>query len=211
MRELLEDGKTRQARANARLGVLVHQRYEQIDQVHEDLLARPGAPQPTCAKGCAHCCQFIIYCEAAEAQLVIDRYPKEVGRAIPAMRRQQRRLAEVTTPEDRIATLVEGDQQALARVAGAWADLYEPCALLDPETQLCTIYDARPHPCRTYFVVSDPANCAVKHGGAQVLDVGGTRIAGHAALLSELGAERGGTLRMGTFVDLMIEAWDKRT
>lgn len=209
-REALDDPKARQARANGRLHELVRTHYETVDRVHTTLLSQPGALQPTCTKGCAHCCSFIIFCEAAEAQYIVDKHPKQVGRAIPAMRRQQRRLAEVATYEDRLAVLTTGDKEALSRVAGAWADLYEPCGLLDPATNECTVYDARPHPCRTYFVVSEPAACGVKHGGAAVLDIGGSRVDGHGALLGELAKARQGNLRMGNFVDLVVEAWDKR-
>lgn len=209
-REELADKETRQKRANGRLRQLVRAHYDRVDEHHRRLLSQPGAIQPTCAKGCAHCCNFIIFCEAAEAQFIVDHYPDETARAIPHMRRQQERLAKVSTRQDRVDTVLKGDQAALQRVAAAWADLYEPCGYLDPVTKECSVYEARPHPCRTYFVVTEPARCGIPHGQAGVLDVGGTRVQGHGVLIGELAEARGGSLKMGNFVDLVVNAWDER-
>lgn len=209
-REQLADQETRQKRANGQLRALVRAHYARVDTHHDRAFALPGATQPTCTKGCAHCCNFIIFCEGAEAQYIVDHYPAETARAVPIMRRQQERLQAATTRQDRVDTLTKGDQEALKRVAAAWADLYEPCGFLDPVTKECTVYEARPHPCRTYFVVTEPALCGIPHGQAGVLDVGGSRVNGHGVLLGELAQARGGVLKMGNFIDLVVDAWDEK-
>jgi len=210
LRSQAEETEAR-ARANKRLRQVVLTHYELVDEHQGRLLnAADASHKPSCTKGCAHCCYFIVYVEAAEAQAVVDLYPKEVERALPQLRRQQARLQMVTTRADRDAVTMRGDQDALKRVAAAYTDLHEPCGLLDPITNECTIYDVRPNPCRTYFVVSPSEQCAVKHGGALVMDVGGTRTMGHHALLNEVAKVRGGHLRMGTFADTLLDAWEQR-
>jgi Fe-S-cluster containining protein len=43
-----------------------------------------------------------------------------------------------------------------------------PCPLLNRESGMCEVYDARPAACRYYYVVSDPSSCSIDKPGHEV-------------------------------------------
>lgn len=47
--------------------------------------------------------------------------------------------------------------------------LASPCALLDPETRLCTVYAHRPGLCRVYAVTGPPEDCDVSRAVREVV------------------------------------------
>jgi hypothetical protein len=49
-----------------------------------------------------------------------------------------------------------------------WMARKKGCPFLDKKLGECRVYSSRPLACRTYYVVSDPANCSPDKPGAEV-------------------------------------------
>lgn len=122
--------------------------YQEIDRSMQIAAERH---HPTCTKGCSACCELLVVLTAVEADALADRVVND-----PALK------------GDVEAILANLDRQSVALVWGAddigplrheWWQARHQCALLDPETKLCRVYEYRPAPCRTHLVVSDPALC----------------------------------------------------
>lgn len=99
----------------------------------------------TCRRGCTHCCNlqiFISFPDAVAMAEQIMQSPKHVAEVT------KRCYEQIPTLEIDPATYFYKNQ---------------PCVLLD-EKRDCTVYDARPMPCRHYHVNSDPANCSSEGG-----------------------------------------------
>lgn len=129
-----------------------------VDAEIEAIKGRLPAPLP-CARGCNHCCQFNeIWVSALEAALIV-RYLE----ALPAAAR------------DVIVARIRAQRGA----SGGGVD--SPCALLEREG--CSIYPARPLPCRGYSSLSEAACRARLHdGGPDPSTLVATRIVEFAAM-----------------------------
>jgi Fe-S-cluster containining protein len=93
--------------------------------------ARRSGPWLLCRPGCAQCC--------------LGEFPITQLDAA----RLRRGLAELETREpQRVARVRRRALQAVARRQPMADD--EPCAALDPDTQTCDLYAARPITCRTF-------------------------------------------------------------
>lgn len=87
-----------------------------------------------CSKGCAYCCHLMTDITAGEAFVLA-----KAVRAMPDDKREEviRKLREN-------ATALSGMSYTARLEAGV------PCALLDPETKACSVYDSRPTNCRKW-------------------------------------------------------------
>jgi Fe-S-cluster containining protein len=202
--------KTRVAAANARMLPLVRQVYAEVDDHNARMLAENDGPPISCKAGCSACCSIIIYGEMHEAELLIAEAPEAVRRAEPQLRRNVERWHAAIAPGDAEAA-THGDPGAVDRVAGVWRDLDMPCPFLSSEG-LCSVYEARPMSCRTYFVTSPAEACAVRHGAVDQLDTG-THFQAHARLFNRIANEapEGGVdLQLATLPELLLTALDRR-
>jgi len=120
--------------------------------------------QPSCRKGCAHCCYYLVPISTAEAfcltrevlaiseplrsalirmfhlagRRLLSRPPQDAGSAAPADRRL-------------------GPSRRLRYLSDWYASLHLACPFL--ADRACAIYDLRPLACREYWVTSDPRHC----------------------------------------------------
>lgn len=150
-------------RANARLKTEMPLRYNQMDQITDDLLAEQTAEDLVpCQKGCAHCCEQMITVSLVEAEYLVVRYPRIVEEVRAELERQETLAQElgVDAMQSRGRTAREGlaalQSDASQRFLARWFYQRIPCAFLDPTTKTCRVYDARPIGCRTHFAVGHP-------------------------------------------------------
>jgi Fe-S-cluster containining protein len=114
--------------------------YRAIDEMNQDSFNKPGVQQPSCKKGCSHCCHIMVNATEWETQTLIE-YMKHKA---------------IEFDEYDIATL-----EAQAKIADTDEYLLSPhrrCVFLGSDN-LCQVYEARPSACRNYFVFSDPEDC----------------------------------------------------
>jgi len=119
----------------------------------------------SCRRGCSACCRMPVMMSVVEAEYIVDRYPNAVRRALPALRAQRDMLEAIGNPILDSGRSLLLDDKSVDEVADKWWDLGQNCALL--VNGECSVYEARPYPCRYYHVTSDPALCG---------DVGGTLV-----------------------------------
>ncbi len=161
-------------RANERLRLEITRLHKRVDAHHakgHDL------GRVSCTKGCSACCKQIVVAEISEAEYILERNPAAVARATPRLLEQARIAAQL--PGDL------GTEEGTARAADAYWQMDMPCAFL--EDGLCSIYDDRPIPCRTHFVLSDPALCGAPERTAVVIADFGTRERAPEQLFSVVG------------------------
>ena len=122
--------------------------------------ATETAPQRACRDGCAHCCHHPVGVTLPEAMTL--------------------RIAVRALPDAQRAALELGvDSAAIATRELPWAQLAQlPCPLLDPQRR-CSVYAARPLPCRAW-TSTDADRCATPGPLGIPLD--------RAAFLAGLGA-----------------------
>jgi Fe-S-cluster containining protein len=139
---------------------IVGDHYREIDA---DLAAHSA--EVTCRKGCTACCHELVSGELVEAEYIVANAPDAVRRALPRFQEHEDRLYRILDPATRAALGTSGPDLAGARSAAieraskAWFRERVPCAFLDADGT-CTVYAYRPHACRTYAVLSDPALCS---------------------------------------------------
>ena len=108
----------------------------EIEQRKEALQGHPLEYTPGCRKGCSLCCRVIGVTIASTDALSLALY-----------------LEKTRTPEELASLKVRiRAEAAFARQCGSITERYKhdrPCALLG-EDDACTVYDARPLPCRTH-------------------------------------------------------------
>jgi Fe-S-cluster containining protein len=99
----------------------------------------------SCTKGCTGCCYLLAVVSFADA-VVLAVHLVDSGtweEWVPRLRAQALTL----TRDGRHL----GSREYFAQKV--------PCAFLDTQTGLCAVYRHRPVPCRTHYVVTDPALC----------------------------------------------------
>jgi Fe-S-cluster containining protein len=130
--------------------------YKEADAIVEQRMAATCIA-PTCVKGCDACCHQLVALDFASAialAVAIVASPAWKDR-LPELRAKLRDAMQATADLD--------INDAAAR--GKYLQLRRPCVLLDETTRTCSVYDARPSPCRHYAVVSDPAHCHFDYTG----------------------------------------------
>ena len=124
-----------------------------VDAALADVARRSGE-WLVCRPGCTQCCVGVFainQLDAARLQRGLAALektdPRRAGRIRLRARESVRRLAADFPGNARTGVLDEGPE-AEKRFAELAND--EPCPVLDPETGLCDLYDARPMTCRTF-------------------------------------------------------------
>jgi Fe-S-cluster containining protein len=126
----------------------------EVDSYMEKNLKLVGTT--SCTKGCASCCELLVVTTSGEAEVLAEAIVaagRDVALAVLAKVDAQTALIEGWDREF-------GDDEAGERKSRhAWWHARQTCALLDDKTRTCRFYGARPSPCRSYYVVSEPHLC----------------------------------------------------
>lgn len=113
--------------------------YDVIDSINKETF-KPPKDQPSCRKGCAHCCYIQVSAMEWEVITLLE-YMKGKG---------------LEFEEDDIQRLKY--QAAIKDDKEYVISPHRRCVFLD-EDNTCQIYEARPSACRNYYVFSDPSDC----------------------------------------------------
>jgi Fe-S-cluster containining protein len=116
--------------------------------------ARRSGPWLVCHPGCTQCCvgAFAISQLDAERlragfQALEQSNPERAARVLERVRQSIARVAD-DFPGDTKTGILDDSPEAEDRFAEFAND--EPCPVLDPETGMCDLYDARPMTCRVF-------------------------------------------------------------
>lgn len=184
-------------RANQRLNQEILRLHKRVDAHH----AKDHDFGPvSCAHGCSACCKQLVVAEISEAEYILERNPAAVARATAKLLEHARIAARL--PGDL------GDEAGTARGSDAYWQLAMPCAFL--EDGLCSIYEDRPIPCRTHFVLSDPALCAAPERTEVVIADFGTRQSVPEYLFGLVARARRGEVVIGPLPMVMVEAMRRK-
>jgi Fe-S-cluster containining protein len=113
--------------------------YDVIDEINKDSFA-PPKDQPSCKKGCSHCC-FIQVATMEWEIITILEYMKHQGLEFEP---EELELLEKQA-------LIKDDKEYIVSP-------HRRCVFLGKDN-LCGIYPVRPSACRNYYVFSDPSEC----------------------------------------------------
>jgi Fe-S-cluster containining protein len=120
-----------------------------------------SGPHLACRPGCAQCCHGVFQISALDAH----RLREALAIAEPILKsRIESRIAQARThllpffPGNPKTGVLSADDQAV-ELFEEWAHA-DPCPILDPATQTCDLYAARPILCRTFGppIRNDPAD-----------------------------------------------------
>lgn len=194
-------------RANERLRELMRAHYVETDvRTAHDL----GDTATSCSKGCSACCRQLIVGTLAEAAYIVATYPELVRAALPKLREQDAALDRMCA-ELKARGIVDEPIETQAgtyALCDSWWSSGARCAFLRDD--LCTIYDARPRACRTYFVRSDPELCGADRGTpVEVVDPN-SRARGDLEAFEICARAYGGEVVLGTLPSLLIVAWQRK-
>jgi Fe-S-cluster containining protein len=116
--------------------------------------ARRSGPWLVCHPGCTQCCvgAFAISQLDAERlragfQALEQSNPERAARVLERVRQSIARVAD-DFPGDTKTGILDDSPEVEDRFAEFAND--EPCPVLDPETGMCDLYDARPMTCRVF-------------------------------------------------------------
>ena len=135
-----------------RLGRRVLPLYEDIDTIW----APAVATRSSCRRGCHHCCYNLAAVSLEEA-IPIAEYILTSDVWKPELPKIRTELARQVTILDGIGGVQAG--RAMNETARKWLDKAIPCVFLKKNGD-CGVYKVRPVVCRTYYVVSPPADCS---------------------------------------------------
>lgn len=121
-----------------------------IDKTMDKRVQETGT---TCTKGCDACCSQPIYVTEPEGLLIAE----ELLHDMPRLKEALPRLKAEALYGQQFGPIPGDDFCGMDRYA--YWDGRHPCAFLDKEAHLCTIYPIRPVACRVWFVKSDPKLC----------------------------------------------------
>lgn len=112
--------------------------YSVIDEVNEDSFK--GKQQPSCKKGCAHCCYIQVGTTEWEVDLILN-WMKSKG-------------LEFTEEELKKIELQANLKDDVEYILSP----HRKCVFLGADN-MCGIYEVRPAACRNYYVFNDPEDC----------------------------------------------------
>lgn len=110
-------------------------------QLQEPLEKYAADNNTTCRKGCASCCNLLVYISLPEAVAIAEKVLEDPARTADVLRKCYEQIQKLHLDADKYF------RQAV------------PCMFLD-ESKACTVYDVRPMPCRHHYVVSPPEDCS---------------------------------------------------
>jgi Fe-S-cluster containining protein len=118
--------------------------------------ARKSGEWLVCRPGCTQCCVGVFAINSLDAMRLQagltemeKRDPERVARILKRARQSRARLAADFPGNPRTGVLDESTE-AEERFAQFGNENEEVCPVLDPETGLCELYEARPMTCRTF-------------------------------------------------------------
>ena len=146
-----------------RLADLMPLAWSLSDQLVRRTLSRRAAssPAPSCRRGCAACCRYVVPLSAPEAFRLADQVA-----CLPAAKRAEvekafdqaaDRILAAPAPPQPDPEAEPGSIEAIDGFSQWYADLQIGCPLLHEEC--CEIYSARPTSCREHLVTSAPGDC----------------------------------------------------
>lgn len=112
---------------------------------------RRSGPHLACRAGCSQCCHGVFEISALDAARLREGLadaPPEVKTRILARLEAARAHLGPFFPGDVSTGLLSEDEEAV-ELFEEWAHA-DPCPILNPETQTCDLYAARPILCRTF-------------------------------------------------------------
>lgn len=119
-------------------------------QLQEPLEKHAADAKATCQKGCASCCNLLVYISLPEAVALAEKVLESPATVADVMRKCYEQIQRLR---------LDGTEYFRQAV---------PCMFLD-ESKACTVYDARPMPCRHHYVVSPPEDCSPLVDGKTVV------------------------------------------
>lgn len=124
-----------------------------VDAALADATRRSG-PWLVCHPGCTQCCIGAFAISQLDAvrlragfQALEQSNPERAARVLERVRQSIARIAD-GFPGDTKTGILDDSLEAEERFAEFAND--EPCPVLDPETGMCDLYDARPMTCRVF-------------------------------------------------------------
>jgi len=121
-----------------------------VDAALASAVARSG-PHLACRPGCAQCCHGVFEISSLDAlrlREALNTSPPDLKARIEARLNQARDHLAPFFPGDPQTGILADDEQAV-ELFEEWAHA-DPCPILDPVTQTCDLYAARPILCRTF-------------------------------------------------------------
>ena len=116
--------------------------------------ARRSGPWLVCRPGCTQCCIGAFAISQLDAERLragfqaLEQFnPERAARVLERVRQSIARIAD-GFPGDTKTGILDDSPEAEDRFAEFAND--EPCPVLDPETGMCDLYDARPMTCRVF-------------------------------------------------------------
>jgi Fe-S-cluster containining protein len=121
-----------------------------LDQALASAIGRSG-PHLACRPGCAQCCHGVFEISALDAHRLreaLNAAPAELASRVRARISAARAHLLPFFPGDPATGVLSSDEQQV-ELFEEWANA-SPCPILDPATQTCDLYAARPILCRTF-------------------------------------------------------------
>lgn len=131
----------------------IYKAYEQSDKAL--MVLRRERSDIKCKKGCNACCKMQTIVSLAEATFIVNSFPKLVEAKLPELTRQAMIIEQISQKYGDNAKDGLAHENEIAQEY--WA-LQLQCPFVGAQGE-CQIYAARPIPCRTHLVVSDPELC----------------------------------------------------
>jgi Fe-S-cluster containining protein len=133
-----------------------------LDQALASAIGRSGR-HLACRPGCAPCCHGVFEISALDAHRLreaLNAAPAELASRIRARIHAERAHLLPFFPGDPATGVLSSDEQQV-ELFEEWAHA-DPCPILDPATQTCDLYAARPILCRTFGppIRNDPDDLA---------------------------------------------------
>jgi Fe-S-cluster containining protein len=124
-----------------------------VDAALADAARRSGS-WLACRPGCTQCCVGAFAISQLDAERLLAGFqslersdPERAARVLERVRQSIARIAD-GFPGDTKTGILDDSPEAEDRFAEFAND--EPCPVLDPETGMCDLYDARPMTCRVF-------------------------------------------------------------
>lgn len=143
-----------------RMGRKMTSLYKELDAL---FVQKSEGMKLSCTKGCDSCCHLLVLVPLPEAVAIAEHFLSDQRRKLLIPDVSRRCFEQITK-----IPLQPGTTEAFGTIRSAYFASKTPCALLDPATKTCTVYDVRPEACRYHYVTSDPAQCSPDRPGAQV-------------------------------------------
>lgn len=192
-----------QARGNARLRLAVREVYTRTDREIE--ATKPAAV--TCTKGCTACCKQLVVLTLPEAIAIAEEHPEAVRRALPRLVAQDMlldKLSEHIPPEQYMTP------ETRHELCDGWWEAGQSCAFLGADDS-CQVYRTRPLACRSYHVVTPPAQCGGERGQEVHIWNPASLMDAHQKLFEISAACTGGDVVMAPLPSAMMFAWKRRS